>query len=302
MAWARRWPSLTNTPRSPSPSAGTSMATSSSPGSITVVRRPVKTPDGHRALAAPSSAAAPARRAPTAPTRCRWPGWPSPGCRRRSPGCARPVSRSPRRPAPAAAPGSTTRADATAWLWVTRPPSRKWSPPSGRCVQARDAGEVDQDLDAGPDTTIELDEEIGPAGHGTSRRPMIGEEGERLLHRRRASRAGESAGPAAAGRARLVGPVLASRCRSARRRSRRRAGPRPPPPDARPRRPRCRDAVGCPSSRPACRPRRSRPPSRPHRRAPHTRRLTPVQGTAPRHMAHGWQDVTSSVGPAESRA
>ena len=51
-------------------------------------------------------------------------------------------------------------------------------------IQARDAGEVDQHLDAGSDTTIELDEEIGPAGHGTSRRPMIGEEGERLLHRR----------------------------------------------------------------------------------------------------------------------
>ena len=125
---------------------------------------------------------------------------------------------------------STTRDDATAWLWVTRPPSRRWSPPSSMPIQARDAGEVDQHLDAGPDTAIELDEEVGPAGDGTSRRPMIG-------------RGGRAPPPAMAGVScrRTRWP---RRCRSCTARSapswhpvvdrpargrRRPAGPRPPP-------------------------------------------------------------------------
>ena len=90
-------------------------------------------------------------------------------------------------------------------------------------IQARDAGEVDQHLDAGSDTAVELDEEIGAAGDGTGRRPMIGEEGERLLQRRGCLVPADALALPLQVVHGLVSPVLASRCRSARRRRRRRA-------------------------------------------------------------------------------
>ena len=144
-----------------------------------------------------------------------------------------------------------------------------------------------------------------PPAMGRAAGPCASRSCQRLLQRGRRLVAPDPLARPAAGRAPQPDPGArwsTSRCRSRPRPRRTGAGSRPPRPAARRARPRCpraRSRSGqsgrlSPSSKPTARASSSR--------APHTTRLTPAQGSAPMHMAHGSHDVTSSIGPARPRS